>query len=64
MFTKQCAKCNKPFDCCSDGSGCWCEQYTVPQHNLDKLRAEYTDCLCPQCLAEYQLDQEITLDKE
>lgn len=61
---KQCAKCNMEFDCCSDGSGCWCEQLTLSADALQHLKREYADCLCPSCLKTYQSPQDITLDKE
>lgn len=54
--TKQCAKCNASFECTSDATGCWCQQYTLSQEALQHLKGNYADCLCPQCLATYAQD--------
>lgn len=61
---KQCAKCGAAFDCCSDGSGCWCEGLRLSTDALQQLKRKYVDCLCPKCLAEYASPANITLDEE
>lgn len=58
---KQCSKCGKSFDCCADGSGCWCEQYSVKTDTLAELKENFADCLCPSCLAEYAAGKKDTV---
>lgn len=53
MTTKTCSKCNKPFGCKADERGCWCENLTLSTETLVKLKAEYDNCLCPECLATF-----------
>ena len=50
MSKKACSKCNTPFECGHEKSGCWCEQYTLSKETLKKLEKEFENCLCPDCL--------------
>ncbi|WP_276131740.1 cysteine-rich CWC family protein [Polluticoccus soli] len=54
MTEKRCSKCGKPFGCKADERGCWCENLTLSTETLVQLKAEYDNCLCPDCLATYQ----------
>lgn len=57
---KQCSKCNKTFECCADGSGCWCENYIIKTDTLAELKHEFDDCLCSECLSGYgQTNQQV-----
>lgn len=51
-ITKICAKCGKEFTCVV-GEGCWCEEVYVSRENLARIRRDYLDCLCPNCLKAY-----------
>jgi hypothetical protein len=55
--TKQCSKCQTPFECKNDEGGCWCEGYTLTLDTLKDLKATFDNCLCPECLNEYALEQ-------
>ncbi|HEY9176087.1 MAG TPA: cysteine-rich CWC family protein [Flavipsychrobacter sp.] len=57
MATKQCSKCDAAFTCTAPIAGCWCEQYQLTGETLATLRAQYADCLCPQCLSDIALGQ-------
>ena len=57
MATKQCSKCGIGFSCTAPVAGCWCEQYTLAPTTLTQLKADYADCLCPQCLTEFAGNQ-------
>jgi len=46
---KQCPRCQAEFYCHQDKS-CWCVGINIPKKISDKIRAEYADCLCKQCL--------------
>jgi hypothetical protein len=50
---KECSKCGKPFECCADKRGCWCEGYSLQPEALQELKENFENCLCKECLAEY-----------
>ncbi|MEZ5016552.1 MAG: cysteine-rich CWC family protein [Flavipsychrobacter sp.] len=54
MASKKCSKCGAAFGCHPNSNGCWCEQYQLSTASLQELKANFSDCLCPQCLAEYE----------
>jgi len=37
MATKNCSRCNKPFTCCNEKPGCWCETLTLDTSTLSTL---------------------------
>lgn len=49
---KICPKCGKAFECLHN-ENCWCLGYEVSPENLEILRKEYENCLCPDCLSDY-----------
>ena len=53
MAAKNCSRCNKPFTCCNEKPGCWCETLILDTTTLNKLRTEFADCLCQDCLRVY-----------
>ena len=53
MSEKKCSKCNVSFECGNEKPGCWCEDLFLEQETLTKLRKEYDNCLCSNCLKEY-----------
>lgn len=56
-MTKKCSKCSKEFDCCADARGCWCENYSLTTETLAQLRGDFANCLCPDCLSEYNAEE-------
>ncbi len=57
MSVKKCAKCFVEFECTNEQRGCWCEGLQIAPENLQKLRENYDNCLCPQCLKEYAAEE-------
>ena len=51
---KNCSKCGKAFNCCNEVPGCWCENVQLDQKALDALKNEFDNCLCSECLKEYE----------
>lgn len=49
---KTCPRCGKTFECLH-APGCWCFEYTISPENLEKLRTDYNNCLCPDCLSDF-----------
>lgn len=49
---KTCPKCGKNFICTHDEK-CWCMALTLSPENLKRLKKEYNDCLCEDCLKTY-----------
>lgn len=49
---KICPACKKEFDCKNDET-CWCMKYEYPEELLEKLRNDYSDCLCEDCLKQF-----------
>ncbi|MCB9016920.1 MAG: cysteine-rich CWC family protein [Lentimicrobiaceae bacterium] len=49
---KICPRCGLPFEC-EHSASCWCNAYTLSPANTEKLRNEFDNCLCPQCLQLY-----------
>lgn len=53
MSLKSCSKCKTNFECGNEKPGCWCEDFFLDIETLAKLRKEYDNCLCSNCLKEY-----------
>jgi hypothetical protein len=49
---KTCPRCGKQFECLH-AAGCWCFDYTISLENQKKLKEEFDNCLCPECLPLY-----------
>jgi len=49
---KVCPRCGKTFEC-FHAKGCWCFEYTISPALTEKLRQEFNNCLCPDCLPLY-----------
>jgi len=47
---KICEKCGAKFDCYAPWGPCWCDDVKLKPGALANLRAQYKDCLCPNCL--------------
>jgi hypothetical protein len=50
---KRCSKCGAAFDC-GGLFGCWCRDVKLDEATLKSLRANYADCLCPNCLKTFE----------
>jgi len=48
---KTCEACGEKFSCSASAATCWCESVKLDRNTLSKLRARYSDCLCPRCLS-------------
>ncbi len=55
MAQKKCQKCGKAFQCDGD-QDCWCEHRQIHKKAMIEIMENYTDCLCPDCLGEYETD--------
>jgi hypothetical protein len=49
---KRCPSCGKFFTCRKD-EDCWCEKFQIHKKDFLRLRQDYTDCICADCLANY-----------
>ena len=58
MPQKKCSKCNAPFQCGCDTTGCWCEQLFVKPETLNYLKQTFDNCLCASCLEQYSVNTE------
>jgi hypothetical protein len=45
-----CAGCGREFQCGAAAGSCWCEGVEVPLETSQRLRVEFNDCLCANCL--------------
>jgi hypothetical protein len=45
-----CESCGAEFSCGASLSGCWCSEINLSDETRVKLRANYKDCLCRNCL--------------
>ncbi|HET9217715.1 MAG TPA: cysteine-rich CWC family protein [Terriglobia bacterium] len=51
-----CEACGASFSCCPEPvANCWCASVTIPDSVRAALKATFTECLCPACLATYAL---------
>lgn len=53
---KVCPRCNTDFRC-DVKEGCWCEKVDVSRDTLKKMRQDYIDCLCENCLKAFEADK-------
>jgi hypothetical protein len=47
-----CESCGNDFGCNFAG-GCWCREVKVSDAARAKLREQYRECLCPNCLNQH-----------
>lgn len=60
MALKRCSKCGAEFGCCSEQPGCWCEGLSIDVVVLEQLKKEFDNCLCPGCLGQYAVKEEVS----
>ena len=46
---KRCPDCGEMFECCGSGTG-WCGQVHLHPQTREKIKENFSDCLCPTCL--------------
>lgn len=48
--TLTCESCGKPFECGAKTGKCWCFEVDLDAEKLAKLREDFENCLCQECL--------------
>jgi hypothetical protein len=48
---KKCEACGEMFDGPAPEHGCWCEDVKLASESALQLRARYSECMGPRCLA-------------
>lgn len=48
---KTCPVCGASFGCMAAQQNCWCEDLKLSAEKAADLRAQFSGCLCPRCLA-------------
>ncbi|MGI8470174.1 MAG: cysteine-rich CWC family protein [Pyrinomonadaceae bacterium] len=46
-----CELCGEKFSCGAKEGKCWCFEVEVAPEDLEKLKREFKNCLCRDCLA-------------
>lgn len=59
--TKTCEACGAQFSCGAKTEKCWCFEIDLNAETLTKLRDDFKNCLCRDCLVNREFTQsEIT----
>ncbi len=45
-----CESCGKEFFCGAETGKCWCFEVDLAKESLAKLREDFKNCLCEDCL--------------
>jgi hypothetical protein len=48
--TKTCESCGRDFSCGAASAKCWCFEVDMSPETLAKLRENFKNCLCQDCL--------------
>jgi hypothetical protein len=56
---KVCESCGTQFGCGAKLDRCWCTELTLTESQSRNIEEKFTDCLCPECLAEIAARAEI-----
>lgn len=48
-----CEACGNEFICGATLKGCWCMNLKLTDEAREKLKSDYKDCLCQNCLESY-----------
>lgn len=51
---KTCESCGKEFDCGATSEKCWCFEIELNEETSAKLRANFGNCLCRECLLSHE----------
>jgi hypothetical protein len=49
LNTNKCPNCTREFSC-THALGCWCGEIVLSANSLSFLKANFQDCLCPDCI--------------
>ncbi len=49
---KMCESCHEEFSCEVNNEKCWCFDIELKPQTLEKLRKDFANCLCKNCLEE------------
>jgi hypothetical protein len=52
---KACEACGREFSCGAKSESCWCFDVDLSAGTLSNLRAEYSGCVCRECLLSREL---------
>lgn len=47
----ECASCHTEFSCGAKAENCWCFEINLSDEKLAKLRDDFENCLCRNCLS-------------
>ena len=50
-----CESCGKDFSCGANIGKCWCFDVELKAETLAKLREDFKNCLCEDCLLSHEL---------
>ena len=53
-----CESCGQPFACELSLGACWCSEITLADATRSMLRSRFSECLCRECLTNYQAKDE------
>jgi Cysteine-rich CWC len=56
---KNCPVCGARFGCMATQETCWCAEVKLGSKATADLRARFSDCLCPRCLALAAAEREV-----
>ena len=56
---KSCPVCGARFGCMAAQEAFWCTEVNLNGKAAADLRARFTDCLCPRCLAPAAAEREV-----
>jgi len=52
LSAKLCSRCSADFSCGAAGGHCWCFDIAITPQIMERLREDFTDCLCAKCLSQ------------
>ena len=50
---KTCEACGEEFVCGATLKGCWCMKVKLSDEVRDRLKSQFRDCLCGNCLEKF-----------
>jgi len=52
-----CPSCGRPFACELSLGGCWCSDMKLTDATRARLREEFSDCVCRECLTRHEQER-------